>query len=392
MLDNFEIENFRSFSQLRVDRLGRVNLVVGRNNVGKTMFLEALRLHASGGNPLVLRNLLLERDEVITDVTQIDSDDSDFHLRVASLFHRRLIGSGSLPTRMRLGPTNDPDQALQIEVKMLRRIRSAQSPIRSYEIVDDDAEEEEQNIALGLRVVSGKVTKIYPFQSFDANRYRVHRSEGGLMRPAFVPARGVSDREIARWWDAVALQDAENRVIECLRIIAPVERINLVEHPVRRGERLVMVKMAGDSAPVPLKSLGDGMSRMFQIALALECSKVGVTSKFEGEGQMMFFDPLQEDGTETALLLVDEVENGIHYTVLPDLWRFLLRVAKNHDVQVFATSHSWDCILGLQQATVDTPDAQAMLIRLEQQRQVTKAVLFDPKELAIVTRDEIEVR
>src|SRR5207244_1509012 len=103
VLSNFEIRDFRAFSRLAVERLGRVNLVVGRNNVGKTMFLEALRLCASGGSPTALRNLLLERGEVVTDVTQAETEESDFHLRVASLFHRRSPGGIGLG-EIRLGP------------------------------------------------------------------------------------------------------------------------------------------------------------------------------------------------------------------------------------------------------------------------------------------------
>ncbi len=393
MLSNFEIEDFRSFHRLRVDRLGRVNLIVGRNNVGKTMFLEALRLYASGGNLTALRNLLLERDEVITDA-QVDPDESEFHLRVATLFHRLPAGRVG-PAAFRLGPIDDGSQILKIQSRRLTRIRSRESVGVGYtlHVLTENDPKDELNSMPGLVVTWGNTQKaIYPFQHIDARRLRHPAGYDNVTRPAFVSARGVSDREIARWWDSVALHDAEQRVIDCLKIIAPVERINLVEHPARRGERLVLIKMAGDAVPVPLKSLGDGTARMFQIALALECARAGRREGVDSEGEQLFLDRDVEEPPLDPLILLDEVENGIHYTVLPDLWRFILRISKLHKVQVFATSHSWDCILGLQAAAVDVPDAQAMLIRLDRQPLATKAVLFDQKELAIVARDEIEVR
>jgi predicted ATP-dependent endonuclease of OLD family len=94
----------------------------------------------------------------------------------------------------------------------------------------------------------------------------------------------------------------------------------------------------------------------------------------------------------SGILLVDEIENGIHYTVLPDLWRFLFQMAKFHNVQVFATTHSWDCVEAFQQAAAEEKETEGTLIRLEKRDGHHKAVTFSEKELAIVARDKIEVR
>ncbi|GAC1393566.1 MAG: hypothetical protein NVS4B11_00190 [Ktedonobacteraceae bacterium] len=42
ILPSLEIRNFRGFHHLQIERLGRVNLIVGKNNIGKTSLLEAL--------------------------------------------------------------------------------------------------------------------------------------------------------------------------------------------------------------------------------------------------------------------------------------------------------------------------------------------------------------
>jgi len=49
MYHEISIANFRSIADLRVDKLCRLNLVVGKNNSGKTSLLEALFL--LGGGP-----------------------------------------------------------------------------------------------------------------------------------------------------------------------------------------------------------------------------------------------------------------------------------------------------------------------------------------------------
>jgi len=61
------------------------------------------------------------------------------------------------------------------------------------------------------------------------------------------------------------------------------------------------------------------------------------------------------------------------------------------NVQVFATTHSWDCIEGFQQAT-QTEKADRLLIRLGRKKGDVIATLFDEQELAVVTREQIEVR
>lgn len=85
-------------------------------------------------------------------------------------------------------------------------------------------------------------------------------------------ARGLTDDELASWWDLIALRDGEARVIDCLRLISPIERLTMVEYPGHRGRRMPMVKVSGSGDPVPLKSLGDGMLRLFHLALAAESS------------------------------------------------------------------------------------------------------------------------
>lgn len=92
-------------------------------------------------------------------------------------------------------------------------------------------------------------------------------------------------------------------------------------------------------------------------------------------------------------LLVDEVENGIHYATLPRVWKFLFEVAERHAIQIFATSHSWDCIEAFQAAAAEMCKMRdARLIRIEAKNGEKRAVIFSGDELATVTRDHIEVR
>ncbi len=89
--------------------------------------------------------------------------------------------------------------------------------------------------------------------------------------------------------------------------------------------------------------------------------------------------------------MIDEFENGLHHPVQLDVWRTIFALAQKHNVQVFATSHSWDAVETFQQAAADTPEA-GMLLRLFQRRDEIMPTVFAESELAIATRSRIEVR
>ena len=89
---------------------------------------------------------------------------------------------------------------------------------------------------------------------------------------------------------------------------------------------------------------------------------------------------------------MDEAESGLHYSVHPAFWRMVLRVASKYNVQVLATTHSWDCIKGFAQAAQECEGAEGMLVRLEKDTDGLRAVTYSEKNLIIAAEQDIEVR
>jgi len=90
-------------------------------------------------------------------------------------------------------------------------------------------------------------------------------------------------------------------------------------------------------------------------------------------------------------VIVDEIENGLHYSVLPDVWKLIFKTAKDLNVQVFATTHSKDCIEAFAQAAYDSPE-DGMLIRLERQGEKIVAKTIEEEMLVDAVNYEVEVR
>ena len=180
------------------------------------------------------------------------------------------------------------------------------------------------------------------------------------------------NNDLARLWDGVALTDDEERSVSALQLVlgTEVERVAVVGDDVtypRRSGRRAVVRLRDQHRPVPLRSLGDGALRLFGTALALANSRGG-------------------------FLLIDEAENGIHYSLQRDFWNMVLRTAHENSVQVFATTHSSDCIEGFAQAARAFKEAEGMLVRLSRRDGVLRAVEYPEEELAIAAEQGIEVR
>ena len=77
--------------------------------------------------------------------------------------------------------------------------------------------------------------------------------------------------------------------------------------------------------------------------------------------------------------------------MLPLVWKTLFLTAKKLNVQIFATTHSWDCVEAFQQAVSHHPE-EGILLRLSNKGSQVIPTIFDAEELKIATREHIEVR
>jgi hypothetical protein len=387
VLASLEIQRFRAFRHLQIERLGRVNLIVGKNNVGKTCLLEALQLYASQGDLSTIARSLSMRDEAKNEEQPIR------HLFFGRQNLQRLYSEQK--ASLRIGPIDSPDDTLLLAIhfygesvdesgqRRWSKLKDAGSRLfdvpapggpRRHLKLKETSSQLFGHYLPGLEVYLGDdliITFLLDREmSRDRRTIRLDPSFKGLAY-SFVGAQGLDAAEISQLWDSVTLTDLEQDVLSALKIIAPkVERINLVGGTQEGQERTPVVRIASLSEPIPLRSLGDGMNRLFSIALSLVTAKGG-------------------------LLLIDEVDSGLHYTVQPEIWRLIFGIARRLNIQVFATTHSWDCIEAFQQALQQDAQGDGMLISLrdkEEEPGHVVAVLFDESELAIVTREQIEVR
>lgn len=343
-LPSLAVKGFRGIADLSIPRLGRVTLIAGKNGVGKTTLLDAVRIYAARASFSVLCNILQNREELSVIV---DEDDAEVSVPdVEALFYGRGTASDS---RISIGPCEK--QQLSIE------------------IVDDG----ELSLIIKYRGKEQKIPVDFPFRK-SHSPYRRSRNDDSAhpseIRCASLGPSLPSNNDIARFWDGVALTDDETRAVNALRLIYgdAVERVGVIgaESPRYIGRRAI-VKFNGQASTVPLKSLGDGAVRLFGVALALAQSRGG-------------------------FLVIDEAENGVHHSVQRNFWKMVMKTALKNNVQVLATTHSWDCVASFAQAATDLEEMEGMLIRLEGKGEHMRAVEYSEEELQIAASQGIEVR
>ena len=364
ILDSLQVRGFRTFEALEIPRLGRVNLITGKNNVGKTCLLEALQLYARRGEPAVLRQLLRRREETYYSNTLKQDEAMNLLSDIKYLFHGRPnVASGTC--RLEVGSLSQPANRLALEVE------SGQLEQRSLFSTEEmlAAKVSESNVLqFSIRIGESPFPVSVPMlPSYFGNRFIPGLSDTGI-KHTFIWSRGLSNPQLGYWWDEIALTDREDDVIAALGIIAPgITRVSMVSQHSGNPERTAIIKTRGHTNPLPMRSLGEGMNRMFGLALALATSDGG-------------------------MLLVDEIETGLHYSVQADMWRVIFATAQRLNVQVFATTHSLDCIRAFEEAAREDKHEEAVLIRLEERGGKVIAIDFDERKLAIATREGIEVR
>lgn len=360
-LKSLKIEGFRAFSELILEDFARLNLIVGKNSTGKTTVLEAIYLYFAEDFLYVIGQILSGREEFdLRGRRRVEAAGSLDALLIEALFH----GRPKLEQRPKflLGPSDG--EALSVRLILLRRVvDEADSSIRFVPAADEDDPDVDPDVVPGLQFWNS-ARLLLPLDRFDRWRRRGMRPSPSS-RAVFLSSAGMSASDLGAAWDAIALTEDEERVIEALRMIVPtLDKLVMVQSSFRASERIMMARLMNFREPVPFKSLGEGAFHLLSISLSMIKAKKGY-------------------------LLIDEIENGIHYSVQSEMWSLIWQLAEAWDVQVFATTHSWDCVKGFHGAV---GDADAALFRLESAGPHIRAVSFRGNELAIATAEGIEIR
>lgn len=356
-LRSLRIENYRALKRLELDDLGSVNLLVGRNGVGKTSILEAIRIWSNKTDLLHLYNILNSRGELKVPGPELvgTGDGSDNLLGVRYMFS----GYPSLDSQIApivISPTQKDELTISI----------GPQPGEAGRLSGFEGDEE-----LGLLVRYGHEPPSWISLDADIRRLRLsfHRQQqainGEQIPLVMVHASGPErlSRSGKQLWEKVVYYDMEEILRDALRFIIPETRKVMYVESERQRRSIPIIHLEGQKRGIPLSSCGDGAMRLFEIILAAVNCKGG-------------------------FLQVDELENGLHYSIQEKAWKLLFQLAQDLDIQVFATTHSSDCIQAFKEvASGNNFDSKGTLVRLMRQDDEVYSECLSGKKL----QDRVEL-
>jgi predicted ATP-dependent endonuclease of OLD family len=304
------IQNFRGIQTLEIKDFKQVNLLAGRNNCGKTSVLEALFLISGMANPQLPVTINFFRDLGL-------AKDEAFDCLFYKLDFNRLPRIEAIVQEVTEKPPKQrtltiaplyANYLLSLEQKELKKKDLGQLSDQSFNITTSTLQ-----LIEGIRL------------DFSEDQYTGH-AEAHLEDQKFIFQDGYKESLRCAFLSTKTAMSQLDRRLEQLLVQKNLDKIILVLKEIepslsdiRMGVNGMIYVDIGLDKLLPLSLMGDGTRRLLAILSAVFDMKNGI-------------------------LLLDEIENGFHYSSLKTLWKAIGRAAQEFNVQIFATTHSYECI------------------------------------------------
>ena len=361
-IPDLQIRGFRGIDSLDIPRFTQVTLIAGLNGIGKTTVLEALEVLASRGSGAVLTGILVKRRE--------QGQTVDVHGRQVTELDWESLFYGRSPNE---------DDVISIGVKGCEQ--SLRISVATPEDIEDDGAERvlgelDPEIAI-LKASMNGARKYVPMIAERGRPFlwRRRRAPFEAGYPADLQYETVGpdvfrDGQLASMWDDIALSPELSEVTTSVNKMYG-RQISVIAMTGDEGRsspgRRAMVSLDEGSRPVPLKSLGDGAMRITGNLMAVSRS-------------------------DTSLVLVDEIENGLHHSIQRQFWATMVDAAARNGTQLVATTHSWDCVEAFAHAAVENESVDCSLLRIGEIDGEHWITVYDESDLLIAAEHGIEVR
>jgi AAA15 family ATPase/GTPase len=306
MIQELRIQNFRCFDSQSLAGLQRINVIVGPNGAGKTALMEAVFL-ACGASPEIALRVKAFRGLATIAISQ---SKSAYEALWRDLFHSfdqsrsieislQMEGGANRSLRVSYGE----ESSLLLPLSDLGKMPEAAAAIVP--------------ISFTWILPSGKEVSAVP--EIHPNGLKVKASEpfDPLPTSFFTSAAMPTQDETAANFSALSIRNEDEIIVSAMKTEFPF--IQGLSVQVAGGSPTVFASVENLSEKIPLNLLSSGITKLLGILLGIATQKGGI-------------------------VCIDEIENGFYFDRLPAIWDLIHTFATQFDVQVFASTHSWECL------------------------------------------------
>ena len=349
---NIEIKNFRGIDHLKIDDFSRVNVLLGQNNSGKTTVLEAIAMLMSMSNPDIPQAINAVRArKPFSKFIDIQYYFNNLNVATPPEVAAEQTDGGSRHLKLALSyvfdeladPQNEPQQ-------QMGTIKYVNTLEMNFDVANGTSK---QNYQSWLRVNS---------QGLVVNR---KVADGYLEnKRAWLTPSDLMTSNLANDLAELFKRNRKDAILALLKLFDP--RINGIE--ILTDD--IYVGFDGMTQMLSLSMMGDGLRRYLNIVAAAA-------------------NPL------TNILLIDEIDNGLHYSVYRKLWQSLFALASATDKQIFVSTHSKETLYYLNEMLQEAPDYKSDMRLYTLERTLKKgmqAYMYTYEGLSEACNNDVELR
>jgi predicted ATPase len=366
MLKTLSVQNFRCFERFELNDLKRLNIVVGRNAAGKTALLESIRL-ACGGTPTIAWNLSSQRGHPVAIQPNPTPD-------IFEAPWRPLFFNFNFKNEVKIAFTNTDGRTATLRMfsDPKRSITPTSPPLQPGAVMATwGVPSPITPIAFERTDLAGKETTLlatvhlpYPQQQPFYQLYLEPGPELETSVELFQSTFQVNSQQVAQWFSTLAIANKEGPIKTAIR-----EEFNFISDlTVQSPMNIAVVYATMDylQEKIPLSFVSSGINKLFT-----------------------FMNSIITFGS--GIVLIDELENGVHSSILPHMWEILHRLACDNDTQLFMTTHSWECLKAALPA-IEKAEVDFSLIKIERDGLCATPKSFGGADLAAALEEEFDIR
>lgn len=349
MFKTLQIQNFRGIKSAELEGLEQINLLFGKNNCGKSTILEALFLITGQSNPALPISINSMRN-------YMQFSEGDLNIEFYQL---------NPENKITISATGDKNRRLEIT-----QIKSHSTVVNLDSLPNGNSDNSGKTYGLKLNYSIGENGTNYSSELTinegepENGKVTIDKRYKEDLFSQYIPS-STSQPSLFEEFARIIANKKEDHILSSLRKIEPsIKDIQLV------GQEILVD--IGAQQRLPINMMGDGLRKLLMIIISIYRCRDGV-------------------------LLIDEIDNGFHFSAMKVLWQAILSAAKDNNVQLFASTHNIDSLKGLSQVLKDKgytcfqKDVGAFKLIKTDSGDVT-AIKYDYESFQYSINQELEMR